>query len=77
MVQLVDPAEDYEAAMARLVQMDARERADETLNPVCRSAILTHGSKVERVIILMHGMTNCPSSFLNLPLSSSGGAIMC
>ena len=61
-----DPATDYETAMARFAQMQAKEEADETLNPVCRSKLLTHGSKTERVIVLMHGMTNCPQQFVDL-----------
>jgi esterase/lipase len=62
----IDPAIDYETAMARFAQVQAQEEADETLNPVCRSKLLTHGRKTERVIILMHGMTNCPQQFVEL-----------
>src|SRR6266487_3406642 len=61
-----DPAADYETAMGRFAQVQAQEEANETLNPVCRSKLLTHGSKKERVIILMHGMTNCPQQFVEL-----------
>jgi esterase/lipase len=61
-----DPATDYETAMTRFAQVQAQEKADETLNPVCRSKLLTHGSKTERVIVLMHGMTNCPQQFVDL-----------
>jgi esterase/lipase len=61
-----DPATDYETAIARYAQVQAQEEAHETLNPVCRSKLLTHGSKTERVIILMHGMTNCPRQFVEL-----------
>src|SRR5205823_11845842 len=62
----IDPATDYETAMARFAQVQAQEEADEALNPVCRSKLLTHGSKTEGVIILMHGMTNCPQQFVEL-----------
>ncbi len=61
-----DPATDYETAMARFAQVQAQEEANDALNPVCRSKLLTHGSKKERVIILMHGMTNCPQQFVEL-----------
>ena len=61
-----DPASDYETALARFAQVHAQEEADESLNPVCCSKLLTHGSKSERVIILMHGMTNCPQQFVQL-----------
>jgi esterase/lipase len=62
----IDPATDYDTAIARFAQVQAQEDADETLNPVCHSILLTHGSKTERVIILMHGMTNCPQQFVEL-----------
>ncbi len=61
-----DPTTDYETAMERFAQVQAQDEADETLNPVCRSKLLTHGSKTERVIVLMHGMTNCPQQFVDL-----------
>ncbi|HEY6285880.1 MAG TPA: alpha/beta fold hydrolase [Ktedonobacteraceae bacterium] len=61
-----DPATDFETAISRFAQVQAQEAADGTLNPVCRSKLLTHGSKTERVIILMHGMTNCPQQFVKL-----------
>lgn len=62
----IDPATDYETAVARFAKLQAHEETDERLNPVCRSKLLTHGSKTDRVIILMHGMTNCPQQFVEL-----------
>lgn len=62
----IDPAIDYESAMARFAHIQALEEAKGTLNPVCYSKLLTHGYKTERVIILMHGMTNCPQQFVEL-----------
>jgi len=64
--QSIDPATDYESAMARFAHVQALEEAKGTLNPVCYSKLLTHGHKTERVIILMHGMTNCPQQFVEL-----------
>ena len=61
-----DPAIDYETAMARFAQVQAQEEAQGNLNTVCCSKILTHGHKTERVIIFMHGMTNCPQQFVEL-----------
>jgi pimeloyl-ACP methyl ester carboxylesterase len=61
----IDPALDYETAMARLAQVQAQED-DRTLNLVCHSKALTHGRKVERAIVLMHGMTNCPQQYVEL-----------
>src|SRR5260370_16661690 len=60
-----DPVRDYDSAIARFAQVQAREEADQALNPVCRSKLLTHGRKVERAIVLMHGMTNCPQQFVD------------
>jgi len=62
----IDPATDYEMALARFAQVQAQEEAGAPLNPVCHSQLLTHGSKVERAIILMHGMTNCPQQYVEL-----------
>jgi esterase/lipase len=62
----IDPATDYETAMERFAQVQAREEADGNINPVCCSKLLTHGNKTERVIVLMHGMTNCPQQFVEL-----------
>ena len=61
-----DPAVDYEAALARFEQIQAREAAMDELNPICLSKLLTHGHKTEHAIILMHGMTNCPEQFREL-----------
>jgi len=55
------PATDYEAAIARYAEVQAAE--DDTINPVCRSKIMTHGAKTEHVIVLVHGITNCPQQF--------------
>ena len=62
----IDPATDYETAISRFAQVQAQEEVDGSLNQVCRSKLLTHGSKTERVIVLMHGMTNCPQQFVEL-----------
>jgi len=62
----IDPATDYETAMARFAQVQAQDAAKDNLNPVCCSKLLTHGRKTKRVIILMHGMTNCPQQFVEL-----------
>jgi pimeloyl-ACP methyl ester carboxylesterase len=64
--QSIDPATDYESALARFTRMQVQEEAKGTLNPVCCSKLLTHGDKTERAIILMHGMTNCPQQFVEL-----------
>ncbi len=30
------------------------------VNPVCRTRVHTHGKRVERSLVLLHGFTNCP-----------------
>ena|SRR6266487_1268646 len=72
-----DPAPDYENALARFAEMQSREEADPRLNPLCRSKLLTHGRKVENVIVLIHGMTNCPISMSSLRPYFMSGDTMC
>ena len=56
-----NPATDYDAAIARFAQVQAEE--GDAINPLCHSKLMTHGNKTERVIVLVHGMTNCPQQF--------------
>src|SRR5260370_6829406 len=55
-----DPVRDYDSAIARFAQVQAREEADQALNPVCRSKLLTHARKLERAIVLFHAFTTSP-----------------
>jgi pimeloyl-ACP methyl ester carboxylesterase len=59
-----DPAPDYAAAQEKFAALQALDGDD--VNPVCRSQWLTHSEKTERVIVLMHGMTNCPAQYIKL-----------
>lgn len=61
-----DPAADYEKATARFAEVQALEKKIAAFNPVCYSKLLTHGRKMPRAIILMHGMTNCPEQYVQL-----------
>jgi pimeloyl-ACP methyl ester carboxylesterase len=36
------------------------------VNPVCRSTLLTHHVRTDHVIVLIHGITNCPRQFVQL-----------
>jgi carboxylesterase len=58
------PVHSYADALARLAALQAEEGA--TINPVCRTRLLTQGRKVERAIVLLHGFTNCPQQFCQL-----------
>jgi carboxylesterase len=59
-----NPAESYAEAEQRAEQLRAQEAAE--MNPVCQLQMMTHGKKVDRAIILVHGYTNCPQQFKEL-----------
>jgi alpha-beta hydrolase superfamily lysophospholipase len=54
------PATSYQEAVASIERVRAEE-ATLPLNPRCLSNLLTHGRKVERVVVFFHGLTNCPA----------------
>src|SRR2546425_202029 len=33
------------------------------VNPLCHTRVYTHGRRVERALVLLHGFTNCPQQF--------------
>jgi len=60
-----DPAGDYTEAVERIEALRAQE-ASLALNPLCQLQFMTHGEKVERAIVFVHGYTNCPQQFSEL-----------
>ncbi|NJK80551.1 MAG: alpha/beta hydrolase [Chloroflexaceae bacterium] len=56
-----EPVADYDAALARIEQMQASEPA--AVRAECRTRLLNHGAPTEHVIVLLHGKTNCPAQF--------------
>ena len=58
------PAKNYTEALLRIESLRSRE--PQTMTPVCRLQFMTHGDKVERAVILVHGYTNCPQQFHEL-----------
>jgi alpha-beta hydrolase superfamily lysophospholipase len=58
------PATDYAEAVSRFQRMQKVEGPE--LNPLCRSLLLTHGMRTERVVVFFHGYTNCPQQFNEL-----------
>src|SRR5712692_611162 len=56
--------DDYADAVARITALQAQDSAD--INPLCRTQLLTYGRKVERVLVCLHGFTNCPQQFARL-----------
>lgn len=57
-----DPATGYDDALARFAEDRA---ALPELNPLCEPQILDHGRKVERVVVLIHGVSSCPRAFVD------------
>src|SRR5689334_19394236 len=58
------PAHDYEEALTRFAALQAADGPE--VNPVCHSYLLTHDRRTGQVIILIHGITNCPRQFVQL-----------
>lgn len=54
------PAATHEDAIATFTALREREAGME-LHPRCGSKLLTHGEKVEHIVIFFHGLTNCPA----------------
>jgi alpha-beta hydrolase superfamily lysophospholipase len=61
------PAATYAEAATRFEELSARDDSGANpVNPLCRSQLLTHGEKVERAIVLVHGIPNCPQQYAKL-----------
>ena len=56
-----DPATDSAGALERLERLAGLD--DERVGPVCRTRGLLHGQPTSRVVILVHGLTNCPQQW--------------
>jgi hypothetical protein len=54
-----EPTATYETAMAAFAKIEAEEAAL-PLNPDCTSRLFTHGAMVAKVVVYLHGLTNCP-----------------
>jgi pimeloyl-ACP methyl ester carboxylesterase len=62
-----DPAADYEEAVSRVEALNAQEDAQgAALHSLCKTKLLTHGQKTERVVVLVHGFTTCPNQYQSL-----------
>jgi hypothetical protein len=55
-------AQSYDEAMRHFAALQGLD--DDAVNPLCRSQLLTHGAMAERVVVLLHGMTNCPQQYV-------------
>ena len=56
-----NPATSYEESFQRIEAFESAEGVD--FNPQCHTRFMTHGQKVQNVIVLIHGYTNCPQQF--------------
>jgi carboxylesterase len=61
-----DPAQSYEAALARISEIQAAEAGLPDLSPECGTILMTHEEKVDNVITFLHGFTSCPDQFAAL-----------
>jgi pimeloyl-ACP methyl ester carboxylesterase len=59
-----NPAASYAEARERFAGLLTAEAPG--LNPDCHSILLAHDPPAERVIVLFHGMSNCPCQFRRL-----------
>ena len=55
------PVADY-AQAADAIQRIAEAEGD-AVNPLCRTRALDHGAKTAEVIVIFHGLSNCPQQF--------------
>lgn len=55
------PAHSYAEALGRLDTLRAADA--DGVNPTCRLRLLSHDRRVGRVVVLLHGLTNCPQQF--------------
>ena len=58
------PAQNYEEAAQRIEILKANRLSE--MHPECVAQFMTHGQKVDKVIVLVHGYTNCPKEFVEL-----------
>jgi alpha-beta hydrolase superfamily lysophospholipase len=58
------PVKSYEEAVQRIDTLQADHVS--AMNPDCLTEFMTHGQKVQNVIVLVHGYTSCPAQFKEL-----------
>jgi carboxylesterase len=59
-----NPARTYAEALRRVAALQAKD--SERIAPDCRTRVYTHGARTGRVIVMFHGLTNCPAQFDSL-----------
>jgi carboxylesterase len=61
-----NPATSYGEALARVDALKATEAEHPDLNPECGTILMTHGTKVDNLVVFFHGFTSCPIQFVEL-----------
>lgn len=61
-----NPVGSYDGALARIKEIHAAESELDDLNSMCGTVFLTHGGRVDNVIVFLHGFTSCPDQFRQL-----------
>jgi pimeloyl-ACP methyl ester carboxylesterase len=64
------PSRDYAEALRRVTALEDEDSP--AIAPGCRTLLLTHGHATARVIVLLHGLTNCPAQFDSIARLSFG-----
>lgn len=55
---------DYESSKQLVQDIISQETKD--TNPLCKTRFFDHGKKTAKVVILLHGLSNCPKQFEQL-----------
>jgi len=58
------PAPDFASALERWRAVEARDTPD--ISPECRTRSFLHDGRTRDVLVLIHGLTNCPKQFATL-----------
>ena len=59
-----EPAHTYETGLALARELSADDSPEIAAD--CRTELLTHGRRTAHVVVLLHGLTNCPAQFDSL-----------
>jgi alpha-beta hydrolase superfamily lysophospholipase len=70
-----EPTTTYKAAIDRYEAVSA---AEGDVRPECRSRLYTDGARADRVVVLFHGLTNCPRQVVELAeeLHADGATVL-
>jgi carboxylesterase len=61
-----NPVTSYGEALARVDAIIDAEAEHPDLNPECGTILMTHGRKVDNLVVFLHGFTSCPIQFAKL-----------